>query len=358
MASWVLRSAALWALLAGIEAGPVLALTVPVIVECPDCPASSPVTATLLWDSEAPVEAGETSTLPKGSVEISMPGTVEIDLTPSVLWSLRIFAEGWWSPDARVFVQPPPQGVEPVRLSVSPAGEVEGWARMEDGSPVSDLSLGLAETPGDGKGGHTDLTSETTASGCELQDDGHFRCQVPAGLLDLRLHAPGVASEFRWGVPVGRREVVSLGEIRFVAGASLVGFLTAEEALHLPSSTWVELLPLTAAPASSSAEIRLQRLAQTILPDVRGLFQFQDLRAGTYRLVAGAEGFVETSLSPIQVLEGRESMLREPLSLRRPARVEISTWGLRGNLSTRPCSVVHTQWGGSGSSSLARRESS
>jgi len=257
---------------------------------------------------------------------MSIPGTVEIDLEPDVLWTLRLSAEGWWSPASRISVQPPPQAIESVRIRVSPAGEVVGQARLQDGSPVSgNLEVDLAAAPGDGWEGPSVFSSESGAyaTDCEVEEEGRFRCQAPAGHLDLRLHAAGAASEFRWGVPVGRREIVSLGEIRFVPGASVVGFLTAEDARQVPSSAWVELSPLTAAPAGSAADARLQRQAQTVVPDERGLFQFQDLPAGTYRLVVGAEGFVESSLSPIQVLEGRESRLRQPLLLQRPARLEV-----------------------------------
>lgn len=324
----IVRATACLALLIGLAPVPALAGTVPMVVECPECPAEASVRATLHWAPEILEESLEETPEPAppegGSVEISIPGTVEVDLTADVLWSVTISADGWWSPGARVVVQPPPQAVEPMGLSVVPAGEIEGRARLQDGSPVSGgLTVEHAPTPGKGKGGPGGLSSKAHVSDCEVDDDGRFRCRVPAGLLDLGLRAPGAASEFLWGVAVGHRKVVSLGELRFVPGASVVGFLTAENARHLPRSAWAELVPQTAAPAGSGAEGRLQRLIRTAVPDARGLFQFEDLRAGTYRLIAGGEGFVETSLSPIRVLEGRESRLGEPLLLRRPARLEV-----------------------------------
>lgn len=85
----------------------------------------------------------------------------------------------------------------------------------------------------------------------------------------------------------------------------------------------VRLVPAGGSSPRHDTRRRLGYLEQEAEIGPEGLFQFTGLRAGSYRVVASAQGLVPAESPLVRVLEGRESRLSEPLRLRPPAVQEV-----------------------------------
>jgi len=135
--------------------------------------------------------------------------------------------------------------------------------------------------------------------------------------MDLRIQARGFASEYLWGLVLKPFREEELG-VSLVPGSSLVGWLEAPSG-ELPDDAEVELLPAGAATGATGVG-RLSHLAPV---SDRGLFQFRDLPAGTYRLHVDLPGWASVDFGPLEVLVGRETHLVDPVILQEPGRLTV-----------------------------------
>lgn len=142
-------------------------------------------------------------------------------------------------------------------------------------------------------------------------------CRVPSGRMDLRIQARGFASEYLWGLALKPFQKEELG-VSLVPGSSLVGWLEAPSG-ELPEDAEVELLPAGAATGATGVD----RLSHVASISDRGLFQFRDLPAGTYRLYVDLPGWAAVDLGPLEILEGRETHLVDPVVLQVPGRLTV-----------------------------------
>lgn len=246
------------------------------------------------------------------SVTLQGPGAERVSWPAGEALRVQAQAEGYWSSPEVLpcSLDPEPQRV---RLHLYPASALEGRVQVPKGSSrPKNLEVHFrptAFTPSSAKlpDGRVD---------CAVAEDGRFSCEVPQGTLDLRLRHPGFAVVYRWGVEVDEQPT-SLARIELVPGASMAGFVVVESTTVSPD-VWVELRPEAAGRASPAVRQRLDAMELRTAPDERGFFQLRDVPPGTYRLRAGADSFVPVSLSPIRIVEGKESFLRAPLRLAPP----------------------------------------
>lgn len=271
-------------------------------------------------------------------VEAPAPGSLELELPAGSRWWVTPTGEGYWAPGSLLEVATGGEGeivadnadnqgiVLKKRFSLYPAGRIQGLLPREEPSEHFP-SFGLSFTPTTLRGGTAADPPQTRPpegeADCSIEEDGRFSCQLPAGHLDLRLHLPGFAPHYRWGLRLAPGSVETLGQLRWIPGASVSGFVVVEGQPHLPPSAWVELAPESSRSPAPGESGRFRFLTHTAVPDSRGHFQFHDVPEGTYRLRVGADRFAPTSLAPVRVFPDRESRLREPLVLRPPAKVEI-----------------------------------
>ena len=219
-----MRSALAAALLlaaGGSAAGPSAAsdATVPVAVAVELAPGSpqapSPSARSVQVELElTPSATGDTSQQAPTRATLAAPGSRRFDLAPGGVWRLRARAPGYFSPETLIAVGA--QGPPTVRLLLYPTGALE--ARVlppRDGPAPAQLQVRFAPAPGAGE-----LPQATIA--CPV-DRNRWRCEVPAGLLDLRIHAPGVIPFYRWGEKITAGKTVSLGELALRRGSSVVG---------------------------------------------------------------------------------------------------------------------------------------
>lgn len=262
-------------------------------------------------------DAGESMRVPfRGT------GTVWLPLEGSVLWRLEVEADGLWSA-SRVLVA---ERGKAMVVRLHPTGRVVGRLALPRGTePPERLDLAFEPPPPASSGASATAVPREDLRGrviCPVAADLTWGCQVPAGRHELHLHAPGFASVFRWDVPIKATTQTSLGVLTLEPGASLVGFV--DLAAPLPDGAEVEV---ELAPAQPSGALhrtrRLEALVRRTEPGPQGLFQFTDLRAGTYRLEARAEGLAPAVVDRLEVMPSRESRLSQPLVLTPFASLEV-----------------------------------
>lgn len=158
---------------------------------------------------------------------------------------------------------------------------------------------------------------------CPIAQDGAFHCELPAETLDLAFRSKGLTSHYRWGVAIKPGEKTSLGTLTWKRGASLVVWLDRQSAQSTKGEAIAVMTRMTAGPPSVESARLSAPVAETKFTE-RGYAQLAPLAAGTYRLSVSAPGFSTTSLAPIEIYEGNESVLRKPIVLEPPITIALA----------------------------------
>jgi hypothetical protein len=236
----------------------------------------------------------------------------KIDLPPAETPTrLELSCAGFWSAPLEL-----PAGVsgDGFATAVFPGGSIRGRIVLPDSAPrPAGLAVRLRPPPGAGP------TRLLLLSPCTLQNASFF-CPLPAGKLDLSLVADGFAPAYLWGVEVKSGGDHDVGPVRLAAGASIAGWVIVPS----PSQEAVtaEVAPETTGwlgdpAASKQMSLRAARAST----DARGFFQLTGLAAGTYRLVAARSDLAPVDL-PVELEEGKELVLSEPVRLSPPVTLE------------------------------------
>lgn len=297
-AAWPLLSALLFSVPAGAGA-----VSVSVEVEmCRGCAASGSLEAQVtLRRPDSAVEA-PTKT-------IRVPGTATFEVEGGAGWTASVAAPGFWSRPGVVV----PTGPE-THLELWPAGRVEGELAAAPGMIVPEsLTARFEAVPG----ASTPLPRASVV--CPVLQR-RFRCDVPAGLLDLRLRARGFISQYRWGVKVPARRALDVGVLDLRPGASLVGWVQVP-GREKAEDCRVELRPQAAGSASSPTdEARHGRIRQAAVSS-RGFFELDGMAPGSYRLTVQHPHLATATVGPLGVLFGSETEV-DPIRLQPPIRLE------------------------------------
>jgi hypothetical protein len=223
---------------------------------------------------------------------VSVPGKVELDV-PAGTYVAQLQARGFWlAPQTLTF-----RDGASIDLNVRPTGVVSGRFSAADGDAAATVRFTDASDPS--------VTGETACASAE----GAFRCELPAGKLDLRVSRKGRVPQYRWNVPVIAAKTQSLGAFVFPAGASMAGRIRSEGG---------EL---------GDVQLSLKRVnaaAKNIIikPGKGGFFADGPIPAGDYTLTAAQRGFVSAPLA-VTIREGVEAYVREPIVLARPRRLSV-----------------------------------
>ncbi len=113
------------------------------------------------------------------------------------------------------------------------------------------------------------------------------------------------------------------GTLRFVPGASVVGWLRSDVAGVAPERCSVRLVPYRSGPASAAALDRVNHRGLTGKPNARGFFHLDGVQPGRYVIRAEGPGCAPAEAGPFDVINGAESELREPLILEKPASLLV-----------------------------------
>lgn len=291
-------------------------------------------------------------------------GPLEISLDEGV-FRFQARAPGYWSPP--VLHRIPHDGQEvPLRLWRTAPIAI---ALLPDEGVATPQALEVRFR------GQPQSTSETVVppglATCHV-DTGAALCELPLGVLDLRLEATGLIPAYIWSYAVtqGRRQV--MGPIRLRPGASIVGFLRTEEDGPVQGAT-VEVLTLSGQRLQSQPAKRAQRVSpeevdrlrhplQTQTND-RGFFQILGVPPGEYQV--GARLGPLMAMASARVETAAETRLSDFLILEPPLELSVTVepatapgdtnWSLRLlRVEPFPGLIQETQLPSTGSTTLSR----
>lgn len=253
------------------------------------------------------------------AVESSFPGEQVFDLPESVSWEIAVRVDGYWAAPA---VLPAGTREAAVRMRLLPTGTLQARLVPAAGEEIpSSLALRFQSAPP--RPGAAEAFEGTVS--CPVEPGGLLRCEAPAGRLDLRLRSDAHVPVYLWGVEVRGGRTTEAGELRLQRGASVSGWAKTEGDGLLSAECRVELAADTSgAPTNLRIEERLQRAAQEVRPNEQGFFQLAGVAPGRYTLKVSQPGFATVSVSGIEVREGLEAQILDPIVLARPVTFALA----------------------------------
>ncbi|HEX7830153.1 MAG TPA: carboxypeptidase-like regulatory domain-containing protein [Thermoanaerobaculia bacterium] len=240
-----------------------------------------------------------------GHAEVAIPDGGAIDV--------QLRSAGWWALPATV-------SATGAQIRVWRTGTVIGHAVASKGVELPAALVASIEVP------PQPLQSPPIPRGtkfeCPVAKDGTFACELPAETLDLVLRSKGMTPHYRWGVAIKPGEKADLGSLTLKAGASLVVWLDRASAAATKGKATATLTRMVAGSPSATAARLSVPVAEAKFTE-RGYVQLAPLPAGTFGLEISAPDFAKTKVSPIEIYDGSESVLRKPIVLEPPIDVLV-----------------------------------
>lgn len=249
-------------------------------------------------------------------VKLGLDESRRVEL-PSGQWRLTPRAAGCWGGSETLFLAAGDEVTSEIDLW--PLAPVRGT--LEGETPLPDR-LRIEFSPSFRA---TDRTEPSGEIECTIASNRAFICRLPASTLDLRVAVRGFAPRYLWARKLEAGSRNRLPPMELTPGASLSGWLVLGSGEE-PES-WdpvaVTLVPRGLATATDASERRLRdTMTQVGRIHPNGFFQFDSLATGEFVLRTESAEFAETSVA-VQLLESKESQLREPLVLEPPMTVSF-----------------------------------
>jgi hypothetical protein len=167
-------------------------------------------------------------------------------------------------------------------------------------------------------------------------EGGRWDCLVPSAALDVRVSADGYAPVYLWDMHFDPGEQRDIGSVELRRGASVVGWVAPASGVALRKVT-VELVPRGFGSPDESKMREGARGTKTI-PNHRGFFEFQQVPAGTYDVVARLAGHSPGRKTGLRVDDPGEYAI-ERLVLSPLTRIEVAVDPPAGP-ENRPWTIV------------------
>jgi hypothetical protein len=225
-------------------------------------------------------------------------------------WELRAEAGGYYSAPISTEVT---ASSSAVTIDFYPAVLLRGTLQTGKGDRPRELT---AEVRPVVRADERQETPNATVT-CRMNGD-RFSCLVPAGLVDLRIGAPGFVPFYRWNVDAPPSQL-ELGAVALKRGSSFTGDVAYDEK-SLPLNR-VRVIAKRDSSASVALRERLALDTAVASPNARGRFSMP-LAPGDYIVQAALDGLVSDA-RPVHVVDGSEAQLREPLILHPPRRLTL-----------------------------------
>ena len=152
-------------------------------------------------------------------------------------------------------------------------------------------------------------------------DGRRFDCLVPSAALDVRVSADGYAPIYLWDMHLDPGEQRDIGSVELRRGASIVGWVAPAPGLALRKVA-VELIPRGFGSPEESKMREAARGTKTT-PNNRGFFEFHQVPAGTYDVVARLAGHSPGRRTGLRVDDPSEYAI-ERLVLSPLTRIEVA----------------------------------
>ena len=246
-------------------------------------------------------------------------------------WEVDAEIPGYWAQGG--ILRPPAANEAAVgHLVLWPTGRLSGSLKLLDREAAfpKDLSVSFESPPATSR---QQAIAKSLLS-CPVDERGRWKCEVPAGALDLTFRAKGFVPRYRWGLQVAAGKDLGVGAVELRKGASLSGWVEVEGGSILPGQC-IARLGLQQGPGggSSKTEDRLRRafVEQPVGRD--GFFQLEAIPPGSYWLEVRQPGYAPARAFPLEVWDRSETSLKQPVVLKRPVAIELlpgSSPGLAG----------------------------
>jgi hypothetical protein len=251
-------------------------------------------------------------------VEIRGTEPVTMTLPAGASWEISGEIAGYWLRRETIA----PDSSSPTiskQLRLWPLGHIAGTVKVA--GPAAELpKLVTVTTLAARQQGARDVPRGTLE--CPVDKAGKWSCELPAARFDLAIAAAGFVPHYRFSqqVPVGK--VVAVGILELRRGASVAGWAAVADGRLDGAHCRVRLSPLLAGGSARAETIR--QTAREARVDGQGFFQLAGVRPGSYALSVDQPGFAPARVSPLTVTEDHETLLRDPLLLRRPFAIELA----------------------------------
>lgn len=309
-------SAALFFLLTRLAAGhaenasPLASVTFEV---SPRIVADEPLEGTLRLRPTAGAEKPVSVPVTKGSRQatVALPANTTWEVTPDF--------ERFWALPSPIRVRGPQEKSSYI-LGLWPKARLAGRVAVEPGERIPakiSVKLRAARVPSR----QADVPEAMVD--CPVGTDGKWLCELPATLLDLAVRAEGFVPHHRWEVRLPRDRTVDLGRLQLKKGASVSGWVEAEDGALEPARASVRLSPFVAPGAGLAAAEKVRNASVETTVNANGFFQFAGVAPGTYAVEVRQPGFAPAKASPLEVWPGSATSLTHPLLLKRPLRIEL-----------------------------------
>lgn len=220
---------------------------------------------------------------------------VALDLDPQLDWIVTASAPGMWA-----WPRPVDRDAATIEIPLFRAATVKGTLRVAGAKPPAEIEARV-EAP-----------SLPPAPVTCAVFEGSWACTVPAAAIDLRLSADGFAPHYAFGIQPPPGRPLDLGVVTLVRGASIHGWIEADDPTRVEVALNIVPRPRGAAPSL------------TTRPNARGFFQFAGVHHGTYAVVATRSGWSEARSAPVRVAEAREYAVPSALRLEPLARLDVA----------------------------------
>lgn len=257
-------------------------------------------------------EALGDSTREPFEVPVRLDGDLAIPRPAPGAWRLSVERPGWWAAPTLW------QGDLDRVLDVWPSARSHG--RLQAGREIASVPETVTVRVVSPPGTPGDPVPET-AMECPIEDL-RWRCALPVGKLDVRVHPKGFVSRYSWGYDVQRDVDNDFGTLVLRRGAAITGRVEAIDRDLEAGEATVRAQAIAARVQTQAKHDRRRLFARSMKVDARGFFHLQGLEPGSYELTVEHPRYAPTRLGPVPVEAGRETELRYPLTLYPPATLE------------------------------------
>ncbi|HKV11911.1 MAG TPA: carboxypeptidase-like regulatory domain-containing protein [Thermoanaerobaculia bacterium] len=249
---------------------------------------------------------------------VGAPATVKLPCSSQ--WEATAIFPDAWAP--RVKVEAGASGTTTANaISLWPLGRIAGSVKLvEKGErlPKKLVVTTLAPRPPAPK------DVPRGALDCPVDDKGKWQCPpLPGTTFDLVLSAEGFIPQYRWGTKVLAGKTTDLGFVKLERGASVAGWVEVEGG-PIDAGCRARLAPQTGPGSGLRTAEKVRSTGREVPVRKDGFFQFVGVAPGHYSLEVSQEGFAPATVQGVEVWPRSETFLREPVTLKRPLRLELA----------------------------------
>ncbi len=204
----------------------------------------------------------------------------------------------------------PENGHVNVALRLSRTGVVRGQLKVPRGQKTPAILVLKFAQVREGVNQNEPLSGELSIA----VENGKLEVAIPEGRQALKLSAKGFVSRFFWNTEVTADKTLSLNTLALQPGSSIVGRIERFDQIVDFNDVKIELEPVTD-PLRADRTHQSTFATTEVLAESRGVFAFDGVRPGTYRIGAQDSTGATASFSPVVVYEGSESEIVQPLIL-------------------------------------------